>query len=495
MTGRVAWCCWSHSVAADLISSIPELWHQSPGMRQMQWRHDQGWLGVGAVWSHRSHGPGRCLLAAAATADLHSRCMSEPCVSGQPIEAAAVQWQMTFTESEQSGRGLGWPEALAPLQLVLPRYRWTWQHTAHDGQVSDLQLHQAIRISPEQAAQLVQTEAENSEYFQDVLTNILKHNEPAPRPAFADDLQPLPARSDQDFITLVNDARELCETAALRKVVVARAVDQQAPADQPFSTTAVISRLAEQRDQRGIIYAVDLDNGACFIGNTPEWLLQLNGNELYSEALAGSRPRGTDETSDQAMAQELFNATKDRKEHQLVVEHITQALRPRLDELSAPELPRVRELPRIFHLATPIHGRGRPASMHPADLTQALHPTPAVAGLPLKTAKRYIDRHEGIERGLYCGALGLWRHQLSSEPSPASSSEPSAESSPEPLDGPDQESHHCELCVPLRGGLISAQVARLFAGAGIVETSNPDQELAETTWKLSPMLRALNVQA
>ena len=51
----------------------------------------------------------------------------------------------------------------------------------------------------------------------------------------------------------------------------------------------------------------------------------------------------------------------------------------------------------------------------------------------------------------------------------------------------------CRFVVPLRGGILHPDGirARLFAGAGIVETSEPQAELAETELKLGPMRSAI----
>ena len=48
-----------------------------------------------------------------------------------------------------------------------------------------------------------------------------------------------------------------------------------------------------------------------------------------------------------------------------------------------------------------------------------------------------------------------------------------------------------EFCVALRSGLIRGGVARLFAGAGIVEGSIPRRELVETRLKLRALLAPL----
>jgi len=69
---------------------------------------------------------------------------------------------------------------------------------------------------------------------------------------------------------------------------------------------------------------------------------------------------------------------------------------------------------------------------------------------------------EGFARGLYAGALGWIDHRGNGE-----------------------------LLVGLRSALIAGPTARLYAGAGIVAGSSPDQEQAETELKFRAMLVAL----
>jgi len=97
------------------------------------------------------------------------------------------------------------------------------------------------------------------------------------------------------------------------------------------------------------------------------------------------------------------------------------------------------------------------------ELLDALHPTPATCGLPSTTATHYIARREKLHRGLYAGAIG-WLTPTAAR-----------------------------VVVPLRGGIIRTDLglARLFAGAGIIETSMPDQEFAETELKFSVMRQVL----
>lgn len=265
---------------------------------------------------------------------------------------------------------------------------------------------------------------------------------------------PLPAG---DFTGRVEDAVALIADGVLRKLVLARAVDQDL---RGGDETAILARLRAQ-DPDATLYAHDLPGGALFCGATPEMLCAAEGEELGCAALAGSCPRGRDEAETLAQMAALMGSTKQRKEHGLVVEHLVAVLRERCHPFRVPSVPVPRRQRHLIHLETPVQARLLRRDY--LELAGALHPTPATCGLPVATAAHWLRRHEGLHRGLYAGVLG-W------------------------LSGAG-----CRLSVPLRGGILSPRRdrARLFAGAGIVETSDPQSELAETELKLTVMREAL----
>ncbi|MFQ5516874.1 MAG: chorismate-binding protein, partial [Acidimicrobiia bacterium] len=123
-----------------------------------------------------------------------------------------------------------------------------------------------------------------------------------------------------------------------------------------------------------------------------------------------------------------------------------------------PELVR---LATVQHLATQIVGR-LADDMSLLEVLGVLHPTPAVGGTPRTEAASFIEKLEAVDRGWYSGGIG-WSDTGG--------------------DG--------EVAVALRCALMSGEVSRLYAGAGIVAESDPDAELAETRLKLAPLLSVL----
>src|SRR2546430_17314175 len=135
-------------------------------------------------------------------------------------------------------------------------------------------------------------------------------------------------------------------------------------------------------------------------------------------------------------------------------------LRPYAVWVTAAPEPSLVRVANIQHLGAPI--RAQLASPIGAiELAGILHPTPAVGGEPA-TAIRLIPALEGLDRGWYAGPVG-WTDSTG--------------------DG--------EFCVALRCALLRGELARCYAGNGIVRDSLPAAELAETEVKLSALLPLL----
>lgn len=268
-------------------------------------------------------------------------------------------------------------------------------------------------------------------------------------------------------LTEATDGREFRERVArirrgirdgrVEKVVAARRLELPIEGfhGEGASEQALLARLAEVSGG-GALFARRQD-GALFFGAAPERLVRQRGRDLWTEAVAGSRRR---EGADERVAEELYASRKDRWEHEIVVRHLVERLRPSSSVLEWPERPGVRRLRHILHLWTPLRARLRECS-HVLESVDDLHPTPAIAGAPAEAAREWIRTQEPVARGWYAGPVG-WIDRAG--------------------DG--------DLWIALRSALIRDRAAHLFAGAGVVDDSEPESELAETEVKLRTMLEA-----
>lgn len=255
----------------------------------------------------------------------------------------------------------------------------------------------------------------------------------------------------------------------LRKVVLARAL--RLTADGPLDARTVLHRLVTA-DPGTNGYLADLSaaggdySGTVLVGASPELLVARRGEQVMCAPFAGSAPRLADPVADHASGAALAASAKDRHEHQLVVDAIRDGLAPVCADLDIAAEPQLRKTDAVWHLWTPITGRLRHRSTTALDLALALHPTPAVGGVPAAPAAELIGGLEG-DRGFYAGAVG-WCDQRG--------------------DG--------RWVVSIRCAQLSAdrRTAEAYSGGGIVAESDADDEVAETTTKFTTILNALGAQ-
>ncbi len=287
-------------------------------------------------------------------------------------------------------------------------------------------------------------------------------------------------RSHEEYCAQVSSALRSIADGAFEKVVLARSVslvrlarearggDHQndlrtgGRGDDPnegFNLRALLDSLRRSHPSCAI-FAIGRASST-FVGATPECLVRLRGRHLETASLAGSAPRGRSPDEDSQLGRELLESKKEQAEHAVVVRALRAALDPHCETLEIPESPHLMRLQDIQHLETPISGTVL-EDVSILDLLAAVHPTPAVAGEPREPALAWLAEHEDLDRGWYAGPVGF------------------ADSG-----------GGGEFFAALRSSLLTGDEARLFAGAGIVEGSQPERELLETRLKLQTMLSPL----
>ncbi|WP_416363554.1 isochorismate synthase [Pseudomonas sp. NFX183] len=252
-------------------------------------------------------------------------------------------------------------------------------------------------------------------------------------------------------------ALDVLRDTPLQKVVLAREVLSEF--SRPINAGRTLATLASN-DPGAYLFAFRRHQ-ACFIGASPERLVKLHNGHLQTLALAGTTRRDPNPEHDTQLAHALLACEKNQHEHAVVVQIIQRDLAPWVAPLQVPPAPHIKRLSRVQHLATLIEG-----PLHPRrsllDMVALLHPTPAVGGHERQQALEHIRQFEGFDRGWYAAPLG-WL-----------------------------DAHgNGEFIVGLRSALLKGNQARLFAGCGIVEHSDPACEYDETCIKLAGMRAAL----
>ena len=234
----------------------------------------------------------------------------------------------------------------------------------------------------------------------------------------------------------IENSYEAFSSGKLKKIVIAR----QTKVDIPHHPLDVL-RTVRAQQSASFDFAFSPYGKDFFIGCSPELLLSIDNHTIQTEALAGTRPK-------ESSPDELLHSDKDQREHRFVLNHIIERLSPLCTSTHRSAKPIVSAHNLVIHLKTSIEGTIKDG-VTPHELITALHPTPAVSGFPQQESIRLIEQWERFDRGWYAGPVG-WISR-----------------------------NEAELAVGIRSALFQDEQCLVWAGAGIVEGSHPEQEWQE----------------
>ncbi|TAI49805.1 isochorismate synthase [Flagellimonas allohymeniacidonis] len=250
-------------------------------------------------------------------------------------------------------------------------------------------------------------------------------------------------------INLVCKGLEVIKSGEIQKVVLSRKIDVQTKRQPIELFTSLLNSYSN-----AFCYLFFHPKIGLWCGATPETLVSIKQRKLTTVSLAGTLP-----IIDNSVP---YWEKKELEEQGVVTSFIQEKLRPYLKKIHSGALETVRA-GKLWHLKTPLTGELLPdASV--VSVVRALHPTPAVCGLPVNKATAFILENEGYDRTFYTGFLG----ELN-------------------LEGKKEVSLFVNLrCMQLEGGN-----ARIFVGGGITAESIPEKEWEETQNKSRTMLNML----
>jgi menaquinone-specific isochorismate synthase len=402
------------------------LWDSAPGLCL---------AASGRTNSLELSGPRRFELAQRfSTISLSRLAAPQPC---PPLARPRVLLAFAFFDSPlQEGEGVPGVRAVLPRWQLSRQGRHCWLRLQRNlgGGITARSLAEELW---EQAARLTRLPADPSAGQGD-----------APGPAIASS-----SAWQAGYRSVVERGLELVEGGELRKLVLA--VRQQLLLERQLDPLQLLAQL-RQRQPGSCRFLWQQGDGPALLGASPERLLTIRQGQLRSDALAGTAPIGV-------AAEQLTRSDKDRREHELVVEAITAVLRQADLLPRRPRHPRLARHGQLVHLHTPITA-SLGGAQQPLALAEALHPTPAVAGLPRRRAMAALRSLEPFERGHYAAPIG-WIDSAGDT----------------------------ELRVAIRSGSLQGRHLELTAGAGLVQGSEPDRELQEVALKLGVLQQQLSL--
>jgi len=306
---------------------------------------------------------------------------------------------------------------------------------------------------------------EDPEYLQTEINNLFEefdnltfHKEYV-FPSFNDFLSREDFPNTNGWNSMINLVLDSIKNRIVDKVVLARKVILKFLED--LNTIALLNKL-KTINPFATHFCFQIKKDLAFLGSTPELLYQRNNGTIYSEAIAGTRPRGKNEFEDSVLERELLDSDKERREHAFVIESIKNSLNNLCKEVVASKEISVIKTRRLQHLYSKFHGKLKD-KISDIEILSTLHPTPAVGGVPGKEALEQIQSMEPFHRGWYAAPVGWIGY------------------------------NSAEFAVAIRSGLVNGKNLALYSGGGIVDGSDVKSEWQEIENKIGNFLKALGL--
>ena len=260
--------------------------------------------------------------------------------------------------------------------------------------------------------------------------------------------------SRENHIQLVEKTIKEIDKSDLQKVVVSRKIEIK------LSSIDIVSIFKKilQNYTNAFAYVWFHPKVGLWFGATPETLLQIKDVYFKTMSLAGTQIYNSTEN--------VVWKNKEFQEQQLVTDFIERQLKGISSNLKIDKRETIKA-GNLLHLRTKVEGDLN-TTADLKSLIRALHPTPAVCGLPREKAHKFIVENENYERTFYTGFLGELNLQ--------------------DLKSNVQSS---QLYVNLRCMQVKGNSAFIYVGGGITKESNAEKEWEETVSKTKTMRRVL----
>ncbi len=198
-------------------------------------------------------------------------------------------------------------------------------------------------------------------------------------------------------------------------------------------------------------------------GASPETLVKLDGETLYTYPLAGTRPRGKTKEDDDEVQKSLLSDEKELAEHNMLVDLGRNDL-GKISEFGTVRVEQYHNILRfshVMHIGSTVSGKIR-EGFGALDAIDAVLPAGTLTGAPKNRAMQIIDEHENNRRGIYGGAIGY-------------------------IDF----TGNLDTCISIRLAYKKNNKVYVRSGAGIVADSIPEKEHMECINKARAVVNAL----
>lgn len=267
----------------------------------------------------------------------------------------------------------------------------------------------------------------------------------------------VPSLNESQYCTMIEKAKDHIYEGDIFQVVLSNPLT--APA-----TGSLFDAYRVLRSENPSPYMLYFTSDSVEIaGASPETLVRLEGDQLQTFPLAGTRPRGATPEEDKRIKEELLADEKELAEHNMLVDLGRNDL-GRVCSLGSVHVDTyldVLEFSRVMHIGSTVKGTINP-DKDALDAVDAVLPAGTLSGAPKIRACEIINELEPTPRGIYGGALGY-------------------------LDF----SGNMDICIAIRLAYKKHNQICVQSGAGIVADSDPASEYRECQNKAAAVISAL----
>lgn len=265
----------------------------------------------------------------------------------------------------------------------------------------------------------------------------------------------------EEFISRIEKAKKYIRAGDVFQIVPSRRFEVENPPDA-FS----VYRMLRSSNPSPYLYYLQAPDYQ-IAGASPEMLVRVENGTVTNKPIAGTSPRGRDETEDRRLEQALLRDEKERAEHTMLVDLGRNDVGRVCDcgTVEVRDFMHVERASKVMHLVSEVRGKLR-SDKSAADALFSVLPAGTLSGAPKIRAMQIIDELETVKRGVYGGAIGYLG-----------------------FDG------NVDTCIAIRTALFRNEKAYVQAGMGIVADSNPEKEYGESADKARAVLDAIRKAA
>jgi anthranilate synthase component 1 len=261
--------------------------------------------------------------------------------------------------------------------------------------------------------------------------------------------------SEEEYRNMVIQGKKHCRQGDVFQIVLSRSFAQPFKGDD-FN----VYRALRTINPSPYLFYFDYGNYRLF-GSSPETQLKVNKHSAIMHPIAGTCSRSGNEEEDALLIDKLMADPKENAEHTMLVDLARNDLSKSHNQVEVTFYKTVQQFSHVAHIVSEVTAT-EPRHSDALQLIADTFPAGTLSGAPKYKAMQLIDRYEQTKRGYYGGSIGFL--------------------------APDGTLNQA---IMIRSFMSKNNTLYYRAGAGIVDSSVPEQELQEVSHKLKGLRAAM----